>query len=142
MREELLKRYNRFKRAVNHLDSLTRMNPEEVINDYTLLSSLERNIQVAVEFIIDFSNYILSETIGEVPDTYKEVVVKTGNVCGIEENLVKEIRGAIGLRNILVHLYADIDYDIILRELKRLINNILKYTSELFKCIDKLSLDP
>ncbi len=70
MRKELLKRYSRFEKAINHLDSLTRMDPEEIIDDYTLLCSLERNIQIAVEFIIDLSNYILSETTGEVPDTY------------------------------------------------------------------------
>ncbi|WP_052833819.1 HepT-like ribonuclease domain-containing protein [Staphylothermus marinus] len=72
MRKELLRRYNRFKKAIDLLSKLSLMNAESIIEDYVLISSLERNIQVAVEFIIDLSNYILSETIGEIQDTYKE----------------------------------------------------------------------
>lgn len=142
LRGEVLRRYNRFKKAVEHLDNLSEMNPREVVKDYTLLSSLERNIQIAVEFIIDLSNYILSEVVGEVPDTYKEIVAKIGSICGVEESLVKEIKGVIGLRNIIVHLYADIDYDLVLGELRNIIDNLSMYISELFKCINKYGLDP
>ncbi len=72
----------------------------------------------------------------------KEIVAKVSSICSIEENLVKEMRGIVGLRNIIVHLYADIDYDLILRELKVIVNNMLKFVSELIKCIDRLGLDP
>jgi len=48
----------------------------------------------------------------------------------------------VGLRNIIVHLYAGIDYDMILRELKVVVHNMLKFVSELIECIDKLGLDP
>ncbi len=142
MRGDLLKRYNRFKKAIELLSTLSKTNPDKIVNDYTLLSSLERNIQLAVEFLIDLSNYILSESVGEVPDTYKEIVAKTGELCDLEKELIKEVRGIIGLRNIIVHLYADIDYDVILSELGNIIDEILAYVSKLFECIDKRGLDP
>ncbi len=142
MRKELLRRYNRFKKAVDFLEKLSEMKPDEIIEDYTLLSSLERNIQIAVEFIIDLSNYILSETTGETPDTYKDIVAKVGKICSIEDGLIREIRGIVGLRNIIVHLYADIDYDLVLNELGSIVDNLLNYTSKLIKCIEAHGLDP
>ena len=117
------------------------MDVERVVSDYTLISSLERNIQVAIEFIVDLSNYILSSTCSEVPDTYEEIVSKVGSLCSIDKELVREIRSIVGLRNIIVYMYADIKYDIVLEELDSIINNMLKITSILFKCIDKLSID-
>ncbi len=142
MRGELLKRYDRFKRAMDLLEELSRRNYEEIVEDYILLSSLERNIQIAVEFLIDLSNYILAETIGGTPDTYKDIVSRVGKICNIDDQLIKEIRGIVGLRNILVHLYADIDYELVLGELKDIVNNIFKFVSELLQCINRLKLDP
>ncbi|WP_425277388.1 HepT-like ribonuclease domain-containing protein [Staphylothermus marinus] len=60
----------------------------------------------------------------------------------MENELVKEIKGIVGLRNIVVHLYADLDYDIVLQELPNIINNLSKYSLKLLECIDKLEIDP
>jgi len=56
--------------------------------------------------------------------------------------LISNIRGAIGLRNIIVHMYADIDYELVLKELEDIINHILLYTRALFKCMEALNIDP
>ncbi len=142
MRGEILKKYERFKKAIDFLEKLQEKDVEEIISDYTLLSSLERNIQVAVEFLVDLSNYILARTGYETPDTYKDIVSATGKLCGIDESLVGGIRGVIGLRNIIVHLYADVDYELVLEELGGIISSMLDYVSELFKCIKDLGIDP
>ena len=142
MRGVFLKRYSRFRKAVDFLKQLLSMDPDKIIEDYTLVSSLERNIQVVVEFIIDLSNYILSETTHEIPDTYKEIISRVSRVCSIEDSLTKEVKGIVGLRNIIVHLYADIDYDLVLSELKGIVDCVLEYTLKLTKCMDKLGIDP
>jgi len=142
LRGELLKRYDRFKKAINLLEELSRRDYREIMEDYILLSSLERNIQVAVEFLIDLSNYILAETTGETPDTYKDIVSRVGKLCNIDDQLIREIRGIVGLKNIIVHLYADIDYELVLGELKDIVNNMFKFVSELLQCINRLELDP
>ncbi len=56
---------------------------------------MERYIHIAVEFIIDLSSYLLSESSFRVPDTYKEVILETSRLCDIEEGLVSRVRGLL-----------------------------------------------
>ncbi len=142
MRGELLRRYNRFRKAINLLEELSKKNFEDIVGDYLVLSSLERNIQVAVEFAIDLANYMLAESGVEIPDTYKDIISKVGKLCKIDQNLIEDIRGIVGLRNIIVHLYADINYSIILDELDDIIAALFTFVSELLKCIKDLGIDP
>ena len=107
-----------------------------------MLSALERNIHVAVEFLVDLSSYMLSELGSKIPDTYKGIVSSIGEECNMDGSLIKEIRGVIGLRNIIVHLYADIDYDLVLKELNEIVDNMLKYVKKLIECMKEKGIDP
>jgi len=142
LRECFLRRYERFKKAIETLRIITKLNVNDIINDYIMLSALERNIHVAVEFLIDLSSYILSELGSKIPDTYKGIVSNIGEECNMDENLIKEIRGVIGLRNIIVHLYADVDYDLVLKDLNEIIDNMLKYVKKLIECMKEKGIDP
>lgn len=76
--------------------------------DIKILSIAKRNLQVRIEFLIDTSTYILSKLNVETPETYREVVEKPHDKGVIDENLKEKLTEIIGLRNIIVHLYADI----------------------------------
>jgi uncharacterized protein YutE (UPF0331/DUF86 family) len=59
------------------------------------------------------SSYILSKLYVEVPETYREIVRKIRNLGIIDESLEKKLQGIVGLRNIIVHMYADVKGEII-----------------------------
>ena len=85
----LIRRYERFRKAIETLRDITKLNINDIINDYIMLSALERNIHVAVEFLVDLlSSYILSELGSKIPDTYKGIVSSIGEECNMNENLI------------------------------------------------------
>jgi len=103
-----LKRLERFNKGIEILEELKSYRKEDFCEDLKVLSITERNLQVCAEFIVDFSAYILSKLDVSIPETYKEVIERIYTVGIIDEGLNKKLLDVIGLRNIIVHMYADV----------------------------------
>jgi uncharacterized protein YutE (UPF0331/DUF86 family) len=115
---------------------------DKFLTDLKLLSIAERNIQVCTEFIVDFSSYILSKLKVEVPDTYREIIRKVREEGIIDENLEKKLQGIVGLRNIIVHMYADIDAEIIYDNLEDIIQTLREAAAKLLEFSKAKNIDP
>jgi uncharacterized protein YutE (UPF0331/DUF86 family) len=142
MRPSFLKRMERFNKGLEILEELRNYEIDKFLTDLKLLSIAERNIQVCTEFIVDFSSYILSKLKVEVPDTYREIIRKVREEGIIDENLEKKLQGIVGLRNIIVHMYADIDAEIIYDNLDDIIQTLREATAKLLEFSKAKNIDP
>jgi len=113
MRPSLLKRLERFNSALNLLEELSKVRRDEFLKDIKLQSIAERNLQIAVEFVIDLCNMLISDLDLKFPETYKEAIVILQEAKIIEPKLSKKLQQLVGLRNIIVHMYADVRAEII-----------------------------
>jgi|UniRef100_A0A7C1CF22 Uncharacterized conserved protein len=142
MRPSFLKRMERFNKGLEILEELRNYEIDKFLTDLKLLSIAERNIQVCTEFIVDFSSYILSKLKVEVPDTYREIIRKVREEGIIDENLEKKLQGIVGLRNIIVHMYADIDAEIIYDNLEDIIQTLREAAAKLLEFSKAKNIDP
>jgi len=142
MRPSFLKRMERFNKGLEILEELRNYEIDKFLTDLKLLSIAERNIQVCTEFIVDFSSYILSKLKVEVPDTYREIIRKVREEGIIDENLEKKLQGIVGLRNIIVHMYADIDAEIIYDNLDDIIQTLREAAAKLLEYSKAKNIDP
>ena len=142
MRPSFLKRMERFNKGLEILEELRNYEIDKFLTDLKLLSIAERNIQVCTEFIVDFSSYILSKLKVEVPDTYREIIRKIREEGIIDENLEKKLQGIVGLRNIIVHMYADIDAEIIYDNLEDIIQTLREAAAKLLEFSKAKNIDP
>lgn len=142
MRPSFLKRMERFNKGLEILEELRNYEIDKFLTDLKLLSIAERNIQVCTEFIVDFSSYILSKLKVEVPDTYREIIRKVREEGIIDENLEKKLQGIVGLRNIIVHMYADIDAEIIYDNLEDIIQTLREAAAKLLDFSKAKNIDP
>lgn len=70
----------------------------------------EHWVRKAIEAALDLGRHIIaSEELG-IPETYKDIGRILGEKGVISAELARKLMGFAGLRNILVHLYWDIDY--------------------------------
>ena len=106
MKPGMLKRLERFNKALEILEKLKTKRKEVFVNDLWLTSVAERNIQIAVEFAIDLSNSLLSKLGAPIPESYKDSIKKLKEFEVIDETMEKKMKKIVGLRNIIVHLYA------------------------------------
>jgi uncharacterized protein YutE (UPF0331/DUF86 family) len=142
MRPSFLKRMERFNKGLEILEELRNYEIDKFLTDLKLLSIAERNIEVCTEFIVDFSSYILSKLKVEVPDTYREIIRKVREEGIIDENLEKKLQGIVGLRNIIVHMYADIDAEIIYDNLDDIIQTLREAAAKLLEFSKAKNIDP
>jgi uncharacterized protein YutE (UPF0331/DUF86 family) len=142
MRPSILKKLERFNRGLEILEELRRYSKESFCNDIKTLSIAERNLQVCIEFIIDMSSYILSKLNVEVPETYKGIVRKIKDIGVIDEKLEQKLQEIVGLRNIIVHMYADVKAEAIYDNLGDIIATLKETARKLLEYSKEKNVDP
>jgi uncharacterized protein YutE (UPF0331/DUF86 family) len=73
---------------------------------------VERLLELLVTAAADLLSHLLAER-GEQPGTYREIFRRAGDQGLIAAELAERLEKAAGMRNVLVHLYEDIDYGIV-----------------------------
>ena len=102
-------------------------------NDYSSDRKLQRNLERIAEnianAIIDLSKIILSNTTQAIPDTYRDIILKAGELETLDATHASQIADIARLRNILAHQYLDTKWDALkffIAEADRIIQPFLK----------------
>lgn len=142
MRPSTLRRLERFNKGVEILEELKNYKKEDFCEDLKVLSMAERNLQVCAEFIVDLSAYVLSKLGVGVPETYKEIVERIHAAGVIDEGLKRRLLDVVGLRNIIVHMYADVKAELIYENLNDLISTLKSSAKRLLEFCKERGIDP
>lgn len=142
MRPSMLRKLERFNKGIEILNELKQYGRGDFCKDLKVLSIAERNLQVCTEFLIDLSTYVLSKLDIEIPETYKEIVEKIHTVGVIDENLEGKLSDVVGLRNIIVHMYADIKAELIYESLDNMITTLKDSAKKLLEFCEEKKMDP
>ncbi len=106
-------RLQRLKSCLQKLEPLRVKTRNDIDNEPYLKDIIERNFEVAAQCIIDIANRIISEMEGEKPTDYLTAILIIGDLKVLPVPFAKHIAPLAGLRNILVHQYLDVDWNII-----------------------------
>lgn len=79
---------------------------------------VERLLELLVQVAADIVTHELAEK-GKTPDSYRDAFLQAGDVGLIPNRLARELSDAAGLRNVLVHVYDTIDYEIVAASIDR-----------------------
>lgn len=93
----------------------------------------DRNLQVAAECIFDIGGHVIAEKGLGAPADYEDIIKILGAHGVISKNLTKRLRGLGGFRNILVHDYMGIDYNLVYTRLKRNLKDFSDFIREIQK---------
>ncbi|WP_342303618.1 DUF86 domain-containing protein [Methanolobus sp. ZRKC5] len=99
-------------RCVSYLKSIDTESTNLETN-YELRCAVERNFQLVIESAIDIGEIIISEEGFKRPEDYKSVFLTLGQKGIIPGEFAEEFAQAAGFRNILVHMYEEVDLDIL-----------------------------
>lgn len=100
------------------LDYLNRLEPFGAVDRMKFIAErdvhhlAERYLHLATESALDIANHLIADAGLEAPNTYRDafaILTKHGVLDG---ELGKRLQLWAGMRNILVHLYLDIDHGI------------------------------
>lgn len=82
---------------------------DEIEGDPTLRGAVERYLHLALETCLDIGEHVIALEGARKPSTYREVIEILGEIGVLEPDFAERFAEAAGLRNVLVHRYADVD---------------------------------
>ena len=135
--DKIIRKLNFMQRPVNYLKSIDTesINLEE---NYEMRSAIERNFQLAIEGAIHIGEIIISEEGFERPEDYRSVFLILGRHGILPGDFAENLSAAAGFRNFLVHIYEDIDFDIIKKYLVENLEDFDSFASYVAEYVEKL----
>jgi len=109
----LVNRIAKAQKSIKKLRKIAEIPYEKYIIDEDLQAIAERHLHILLESILDLSSFIASELKIPVEQTYRGVIQALLNENIIPRELANIALGIPGLREILVHIYAEVRHDVI-----------------------------
>ncbi len=133
-------RVSRLRVALMRLRKLGGMR-SELEAEPLLVDSAERNLQVAIEALLDIGSHIIAAKGWSLPSTYAEIGEILGRHGVLKGDLAARLSALAGLRNVLVHLYSEVDRERILMFLDR-VDELEELASRMLEYVEAEGIDP
>ncbi|MFB6294979.1 MAG: DUF86 domain-containing protein, partial [Candidatus Nanohaloarchaea archaeon] len=111
VKQEIESKLERLEQRVSRLREHSDTTLDELEEDNTLRSAIERNFQVALEIVLDTCSMVVSYEELEKPDDYRDMILELGEAGILPDEFAERFEAAAGFRNVLVHQYADVDVE-------------------------------
>ena len=135
-REVFRLRLAKLEEYLHRLGELARRDRETVLGDPGLLAQLERWMHLAVEASIDLAQHLLSSRGWRTPTTHREAFQILREEKALSAQLGKQMEGWAGLRNVLVHLYLEIDHEQLWTALIEELSQLRDYAAAVTKILE------
>ncbi len=112
-REVLDRRLARIEELLGRLREMAGVPRERYVREPGLQAQAERWLQLCAESVLDVAAHVIADLGLRTPTTYRESFRILAESHLLEEPLAKQMERWAGLRNVLVHLYLDVDHDIL-----------------------------
>jgi len=98
---------------------------------------VEHGLQVAIQIMLDVGTHILASDHDVRVDDYTEVVDCLDDLDLVESETAAQLRPLPALRNILVHEYADVDYDLLVDHLSECISPLRTFARQIAELVEE-----
>jgi uncharacterized protein YutE (UPF0331/DUF86 family) len=98
-------------RLIEQLELIHARGKAALFANEDLQALAERRLQLTEQICIDVGLHLVSELSARPPNDYAEIFKSLADAGHLDRSLAERLSAAAGQRNVLVHLYLDIDYD-------------------------------
>jgi uncharacterized protein YutE (UPF0331/DUF86 family) len=113
-------RLRRLRETVELLEEVRNEGKKAYLADASRRAATERWLGLAVQICVDLGTQTALEQRGAAPSNYAEVFTTLGKVGLIDEDLADRLAEAAKQRNLLTHLYLEIDDEKVFESLSNL----------------------
>lgn len=109
----LAEKLESLRRCVKRLEDKRVSSAAELRDDIDRQDILSLNLTRAVQLCVDMAAHIIATTEEPAPSTMGEAFDGLGRLGLIDDSLRYHLKAAVGFRNVSVHAYQAIDWDIV-----------------------------
>ena len=110
-REVFDRRLARLEGLLRHLRRLGSVPTEEYLGSEELQAQAERWLQLAAECALDLAHHLIADRGWRTPASYRDAFRVLAEEGVLTQDLAGRMELWAGLRNVLVHLYLDVDHE-------------------------------
>lgn len=125
---------NKIENMMNCLDRINSKKPltKEILeNNFDTQDVVNLNLQRLIQTSVDLGGYILSLRNIKSPDTMADIFEILKNEKIVSSQVVDQLKKSVGLRNIVVHEYDDINYQVVADVVNHHLDTFTKYIQEI-----------
>jgi uncharacterized protein YutE (UPF0331/DUF86 family) len=126
-RDVLARKLKRLRGYLDHLGSHRDRGAEDIEGDPY---EVERLLELVVQVTVDILNHELAER-GVIPESYRDSFLEAGGLGLIPKDLAESLALSAGLRNVLVHAYEEIDYELVAMSVSRALDDVGRFAEVL-----------
>jgi len=104
--------------------------------DYFKQDAIGMNLQRASELVIDIANHLIKIKKLGLPQESKDSFTLLKRAGIIDSQMMKNLQGMVGFRNILVHEYKDLDLNIMVRVIENHLKDLLDFANIALEATD------
>lgn len=117
-------------RYMEELSPYEKVDFKEFMRDHY---KIERLIELITMIACDMVFHFLAHRGEPPPSSYRAAFLRAGELEILSEDLSRNLAQAVGLRNILVHDYDELDYSIVHKSIPLLLRDIRRFQEELIR---------
>jgi uncharacterized protein YutE (UPF0331/DUF86 family) len=120
---------------VQQIKEFSAPDTHSIIEDNRTLRAIERLFQLIVDTAVSINEHIISSEKFPMPDDYRNTFVMLGEKKVLPMEFALKIAGSVGLRNLIVHKYGDVDLGQMIADIKADIEQYEEYLQYIEKYI-------
>lgn len=119
------------------LDEIIAQEKNSIEADFKTKAMAERVFEVLSQIILDVCTHIISYSEISPPQTYSDCITKLGNLKILDTKSVKKFRALIGMRNVIVHQYDNINSETLYEGLINIKSDFEDFSNQIRLWIEK-----
>lgn len=124
-----------------HLRRLTKLDQKEFLNDPMFIGSARYYLLVSIESCIDIAHHIIATGQLRTPRDYKDTFKVLAEAEIIPADFGRTMQDLAGLRNLLVHVYSQVDDEMIFESLCTQLDDFDVFITHIITYLDQLGWD-
>lgn len=109
-RQKLSSRLSALEGYLAELRGFRRYDQDRFLNEPAIHHLAERYLHLACECVLDIAHHVIADAGFDLPATYRDTMDVLQREGLIDEELATRLKDWMGFRNVLVHLYIEIDH--------------------------------
>lgn len=119
--------------CIERIESKKPFTAEDLRKNFDLQDIISINLERAVQTCVDLASHLLAENNGPTPVTMAQAFTLLADKKIISEEVSSALVKSVGLRNLLVHEYSKIDWEIVARVANEHLDTFRNFAREILQ---------
>ena len=129
----LLSKLTNLKNFILRIENKKPFSLDDLKLNYDLQDIISLNLQRAIQACVDISAFIISESEKRPPETMADSFLILNNLGVVSKEIESIMIKAVGMRNVHVHEYTEIDWTAVYRVVSEHLNIFKEFTEAILK---------